>query len=91
MAIEKLSDLLALMGMVVFLVGFTDLGGSTLRWIGLVGGGLTAAIMMLLLAAIFLRRQLPLRAEHRRVPGSARLPTRHTWAATSSTAPSRGR
>ena len=59
-ALEKLSDLLALVAMVVYLIGFTSLAGPTLRWLAWTGGALALVLIGALLAVILLRKQLPL-------------------------------
>ena len=59
-ALEKLSDLLALLVMVAYLVGFARHGDPTLRFFGIVGGVLSLGIVFVILAAIYLRKQLPL-------------------------------
>jgi uncharacterized protein (TIRG00374 family) len=63
-ALEKLSDLLALAVMIAYLLGFSNLGGPTLRWVGWVTGLLAAGLIALLIVVIFLRKQYPFLEEH---------------------------
>ncbi|MFO7769517.1 MAG: lysylphosphatidylglycerol synthase transmembrane domain-containing protein [bacterium] len=62
-ALEKLSDLLALVAIVVYLIGFTALAGPTLRWLAWTGGALALVLVGALLVIIVLRKQLPLSGE----------------------------
>ncbi len=59
-ALEKLSDLIALLVMVFYLAGFAHHGGPTLRLLGIVGGLLSLGIIVLIVVAIYLRKQFPL-------------------------------
>lgn len=72
-ALEKLSDLLALLVMVIYLLGFTRLGGPALRWVGWAGGLLTVALLIALLAAVYLKSQFPLREVSEGSPSGQRL------------------
>ncbi len=71
-ALEKLSDLLALVGMVVYLMGFTSLAGPTLRWLAWTGGALALFLVGALLAVILLRKQLPLGTGEQGGPAAGR-------------------
>ncbi len=59
-ALEKLSDLIALLIMVFYLVGFAHHGGPTLRFLGIVGGLLSLGIVVVIAVVIYLRKQFPI-------------------------------
>jgi uncharacterized protein (TIRG00374 family) len=72
-ALEKLSDILALLGMLLYLSVFSHLGGAALRWVGAIGSLIGLAIVLLLGAAVYLRSRFPLREEDGRTAGTQRM------------------
>lgn|GEM_PF-1983439 len=72
-ALEKLSDILALVGMLFYLSVFSHLGGPTIRWIGTIGSLLGLAIIILLGAAVYLRHRFPFEEEKGRTAATQRL------------------
>lgn len=60
---EKISDLLMLVLVILCLLGFTGLGGPTLRFIVGLGAVIAVVLISMMVAAIVLRRLYPLRSE----------------------------
>lgn len=71
-ALEKLSDLLTLAGILYYLIGFTTLGGTTIRWIGLVIGLITIVLLSLMVAMVLLSWRFPLHDSRQKGIGISR-------------------